>query len=100
MAEPGLMGGFMNGAFCLFSIENKAIAVVTLSAPDFVGARKITVEDKRFGTFFWVPENAMMSFEDLIRAGNSVLLSKEVHSFSRIGQRYSNWGDDKYLPAT
>jgi hypothetical protein len=96
MVGSGTMGGFADGQFCLFEIGDKSIDVITAQDVIIAGGSKVTIEDQSQGMFFWVPKSAMMSYEDMVSAGNAVLLSKKEQVRTRAGQRYKNWVGDRY----
>jgi hypothetical protein len=79
MTAPGIVGGMSGGRFCLFDTgPQHTIKVFTRSAIDISGSSRITIEDKRHGIFFWVPDSAMMSFENLVKIGNHLLLGEKA----------------------
>jgi hypothetical protein len=96
MTLAGYMVGFEKGLFCFFSWERVGVDVYTLAGINPEGERKVTVNDARHGMFAWVPSCAMMSFENVVRIGNSVLLSEDLHIRTNIAQRFANWENDRY----
>jgi hypothetical protein len=96
MTMAGYMVGFENGLFCFFSWEKVGIDVYTLTAINPEAAAKVTVNDVRHGIFAWVPNCAMTSFDDVLKIGNSVLLSENLHFRTNIAQGFANWENDHY----
>ena len=96
MTAIGIMGGFREGSFCFFKIGNKNVIVFTASQINPIGSSKVKIDDDRHGTFFWIPDRAMMSFEQLISVGNSVLLGEHSAFEAIVGQSYANWVHDIY----
>jgi hypothetical protein len=99
MTAAGIAGGFAKEEFCLFDVSaDHNLVVFTARAVDHSGARKVTIHDLGHAMFFWIPRSAMMPFEDLIKVGNSLLLSMGSHCRSLVGQYYKNWENGRYTP--
>jgi hypothetical protein len=96
MVGSGTIGGFADAQFCLFEVGDKSISVITPGAVVIAGASKVTIEDRCQEMFYWVPRSAMMSYEDMVGAGNAVLLSSKEVVRTRVGQRFKNRVGDKY----
>jgi hypothetical protein len=97
-SDPGFTVGFKKGHFCFtgrYSLEGN-LDVYTRNAVDLIGSRKVTIESPVWNIFSWVPDRAMMSFEELVKVGNSVLLSRDAHVCTPVSQRFDHWKDNRY----
>jgi len=98
MIGTGPIGGFVDGQFYLFENGERSgvISVMTAHSVETVGSPKVTVDDRSYGMFYWVPQSAMMPFDDLVRVGNALLMSKDEFVRTEVGQSFKNWTGDKY----
>jgi len=97
-SSGGFVVGFRKGLFCFVGgFRGEAIDVYTRTTVKLHRAKKVTFQQRVWETFCWVPDSAMMPFKDLVRVGNSVLLSDDSHVCTQVGQRYSDWENNQYL---